>query len=65
VIVPPTRVTFTLPAGVAVEDLPVSPEVARLLDDSGKVLIETGQVMPTMHALSGGKWQAALASSSQ
>jgi hypothetical protein len=43
----------------------VSPEVARLLDDSGKVLIETGQVMPTMHALSGGKWQAALASSSQ
>jgi ABC-2 type transport system ATP-binding protein len=47
------QVTFTLPGGVSVEDLPVSPAVARSLDDAGKVLIETGQVMATLHALSG------------
>jgi ABC-2 type transport system ATP-binding protein len=47
------QVTFTLPEGVAVEDLPVSPVVARPLDESGKVLIETDHVMATLHALSG------------
>jgi ABC-2 type transport system ATP-binding protein len=47
------QVTFTLPGNVGVEDLPVSHAVARPLDDSGKVLIETGEVMATLHALSG------------
>jgi ABC-2 type transport system ATP-binding protein len=48
----PYQVTFTLPGGVAVEQLPVPPAVARPLGDSGKVRIETDQVMATLHALS-------------
>jgi ABC-2 type transport system ATP-binding protein len=47
------QVTFTLPRGVAIEELPVTPGSARALDESGKVLIESEQVMATLHALSG------------
>lgn len=47
------EVTFTLPSGVGIGDLPVSREQVRLLDGRGQVLISTERVMPTLHALSG------------
>jgi ABC-2 type transport system ATP-binding protein len=46
------QITFTLPDGVAVEELPVASGSARTLD-SRRVLIESDQVMTTLHALSG------------
>jgi ABC-2 type transport system ATP-binding protein len=48
----PYQITFTLPDGVTIEAL-VSRESARQLGESGKVLIESEQVMATLHALSG------------
>lgn len=47
------QITFTLPAGVALGELPVEPGSARELEPAGKVLIETDQVMQTLRALSG------------
>jgi ABC-2 type transport system ATP-binding protein len=49
----PYQITFTLPAGVRAEDLPAALGPARDLDQPGKVLIESGQVMAAMQALSG------------
>jgi ABC-2 type transport system ATP-binding protein len=42
-----------LPAGVSASELPAGLGSVRPLDDPSKVMIETGQVMPTLHALSG------------
>jgi ABC-2 type transport system ATP-binding protein len=47
------QVTFTLPDGVAVEEVPVASGSARMIDDSRRVLVETGEVMRTLHSLSG------------
>jgi ABC-2 type transport system ATP-binding protein len=47
------QITFTLPRGVAIDELPVQPGSARPLDQPEKVLIETQEVMPALQALSG------------
>jgi ABC-2 type transport system ATP-binding protein len=47
------QITFMLPAGVSASELPAGLGSVRPLDDPSKVMIETGQVMPTLHALSG------------
>jgi ABC-2 type transport system ATP-binding protein len=46
------QITFTLPQGVAIEELPGGAGSARALDQAGRVLIESEQVMPTLRALS-------------
>ncbi len=48
----PYQITFSLPAGVASGQLPHTLGSARTLDQSGKVMIESAQVMATMQALS-------------
>jgi ABC-2 type transport system ATP-binding protein len=48
----PYQITFTLPAGVAVDDLPSIAVVERRVDGRGKVLMESEDVMATLHALS-------------
>jgi ABC-2 type transport system ATP-binding protein len=47
------QITFTLPEGTSIGELPVAAGSARELDQSGKVLIESDEVMPAMQALSG------------
>jgi len=47
------QITFTLPDGIGLEELPVAPASSRRLEESGRVLVESEQVMATMHALSG------------
>ncbi|HEY3727155.1 MAG TPA: ABC transporter ATP-binding protein [Solirubrobacteraceae bacterium] len=47
------QISFTLPDGVAVDELPVPAALVGAHDESGRVLIETGEVMATLHALSG------------
>jgi ABC-2 type transport system ATP-binding protein len=47
------QITFTLPAGVGLEELPLDAAKASQLDENGKVLIESEQVMATLRALSG------------
>jgi ABC-2 type transport system ATP-binding protein len=47
------QITFTLPDEVAVEKLPVRGASVRRLDEPRRVLIETGDVMSTLHSLSG------------
>jgi ABC-2 type transport system ATP-binding protein len=46
------QITFTPPAGVAVDQLPITSASARELDHTGKALVETAQVMKTLHELS-------------
>jgi ABC-2 type transport system ATP-binding protein len=46
------QITFSLPDGVAVDDLPVASSSGPQLGDDGRVLIESEQVMPTLRALS-------------
>lgn len=46
------QISFTLPDGVVVEELPVLGALVSAQDGSGRVLIETGEVMATLHALS-------------
>ncbi|MDE3070036.1 MAG: ABC transporter ATP-binding protein [Acidobacteriota bacterium] len=46
------QITFTLPSGLALADLPVEPGSARALDGDGRVLIESDRVMQTLQALS-------------
>ncbi len=47
------QITFTLPPGVAVRELPAVVGSARELNQAGKVLIESEHVMTTLQALSG------------
>jgi ABC-2 type transport system ATP-binding protein len=47
------QITFSLPRGISVDALPVGPGSVRSVGDSGKVMIESGQVMTTLHELSG------------
>jgi ABC-2 type transport system ATP-binding protein len=47
------QVTFTLPDGVKVDEVPTAEASARALGDSPKVLIESVQIMATLQALSG------------
>jgi ABC-2 type transport system ATP-binding protein len=47
------QITFTLPDGVSISELPTADAEARPVGDSPKVLIESAQVMTTLHALSG------------
>jgi len=47
------QITFTLPDGVAVDELPLDPGATRRVDDAGRVLIESDQAMATLQALSG------------
>ena len=49
----PYQITFSLPDGVACEDLPHALGPARALDHARKVMIESEHVMATMQALSG------------
>jgi ABC-2 type transport system ATP-binding protein len=53
------QISFTLPDGVAVDELPVPGALVRAHGESGRVRIETGEVMATLHALSG--WAVARA----
>jgi ABC-2 type transport system ATP-binding protein len=55
------QISFTLPDGVAVDELPVAAVSVHAHDQSGRVLIETGEVMATLHALSGWAVDRALA----
>jgi ABC-2 type transport system ATP-binding protein len=45
----PYQISFSLPDGVAVDGLPVA---ARMLDGSGRALVETATVIETLHSLS-------------
>jgi ABC-2 type transport system ATP-binding protein len=47
------QISFTLPAGVTVDQLPSASASASRVEESGRVLIETRQVMTTLHELSG------------
>jgi ABC-2 type transport system ATP-binding protein len=47
------EITFTLPDGVGIDELPVLPAEARPLGESSRVLITSEHVIPTLHALSG------------
>jgi ABC-2 type transport system ATP-binding protein len=47
------QITFTLPDGVSINELPTAKASVRPLGDSPKVLIESGEVMATLNALSG------------
>ncbi len=47
------EISFTLPEAVALEDLPASQAWTSRIDESGKALIESQQVMEALHALSG------------
>ena len=47
------QISFTLPDGVAADELPVPGASVRAHDGPGRILIETGDVMSTLHALSG------------
>jgi ABC-2 type transport system ATP-binding protein len=47
------QITFSLPEGVANEDLPSAVGPAQALDGSRKVMIESEHVMATMQSLSG------------
>jgi ABC-2 type transport system ATP-binding protein len=47
------QISFTMPAGVVADELPVPGDCVRAHDDSRHVLIESGEVMATLHALSG------------
>ena len=49
----PYQVTFALPDGVAMENLPESLAMVGGIDDSARVMLETREVMATLHALSG------------
>jgi ABC-2 type transport system ATP-binding protein len=48
-----SQITFTLPAGVAIDDLPVDAGAVHELDGSGRVLISSERAMSILHALSG------------
>jgi ABC-2 type transport system ATP-binding protein len=47
------EISFTLPDGVAIDELPVPHASVRQLDEPGRMLIESEQVMATLNALSG------------
>jgi ABC-2 type transport system ATP-binding protein len=47
------QISFTLPDGVSIDELPTEGASVRPLGESAKVLIESDQVMATLHALSG------------
>jgi len=47
------EITFTLPDGVGIDELPVLPAEVRPLGESGRVRITSEHVLPTLHALSG------------
>jgi ABC-2 type transport system ATP-binding protein len=47
------QITFRLPAGVRLDELPLTSASSRRLDDAGNVLIESSRVMETLHELSG------------
>jgi ABC-2 type transport system ATP-binding protein len=47
------EITFTPPEGLAIDDLPVPSASVRRLDESSKVLIESKDIMATLHDLSG------------
>ena len=49
----PHEISFTLPEGVAIDELPITSTLVRELDESRRVVIETGEVMATLHSLSG------------
>jgi ABC-2 type transport system ATP-binding protein len=47
----PYQITFTIPNGVAAGELPSAAVVERRIDDREKVLLESEDVMATLHAL--------------
>ena len=49
----PYQITFTLPLGVAIGELPTEAGSPSALDESGKLTIGSEHVMPTLRALSG------------
>ena len=49
----PYQVSFTLPEGVTIDELPVGRASVRELDGSRRVVIESGEVMATLYSLSG------------
>jgi ABC-2 type transport system ATP-binding protein len=55
------QISFTLPDGVTLDELPVPGVPAPAHGDSRRVLVETGEVMATMHLLSGWAMDRSLA----
>jgi ABC-2 type transport system ATP-binding protein len=49
----PYEITFTLPEGIAIDELPAPYASSSQLDKAGRVLIESEQIMATLHTLSG------------
>jgi ABC-2 type transport system ATP-binding protein len=47
------QISFTLPDRVTIDELPVPGALTHPHDDSRRVLVETGEVMATLHSLSG------------
>jgi ABC-2 type transport system ATP-binding protein len=47
------QITFTLPEGIAIDELPTEAGEPIALGESGKLIIESEHVMPTLRALSG------------
>ena len=47
------QITFTLPEGVAIGELPTEAGAPSAVGETGKLIIETDHVMPTLRALSG------------
>jgi ABC-2 type transport system ATP-binding protein len=47
------QITFTPPDGVAIDELPTEAGAPSALGESGKLLIESEHVMPTLRALPG------------
>jgi ABC-2 type transport system ATP-binding protein len=47
------QITFTLPEGVSIDELPTAQASVRPIGDSAKVLLESSQIMSTLQALSG------------
>ena len=47
------QITFTLPEGIAIGELPTEAGVPSAVSDTGKLIIESEHVMPTLRSLSG------------
>ena len=59
----PYQITFTLPEGLAIGELPTEAGAPSALDETGKLTIESEHVMPTLRALSG--WRSSTGTTSR
>ena len=59
----PYQITFTLPEGLAIGELPTEAGAPSALDETGKLTIESEHVMPTLRALSA--WRSSTGTTSR